>query len=158
MLRAAVLARRGASVGRPRLGGVRSFCRKTERDKQRKMDAPSSARRSDPIGGVLFGRDASLPAMVLALGVFFYLNYQGSLEEAAEAQEVAAKASHDAKIREARVARRNELDAPARLAFKVKQLEHFQSDASPGAAARVAKLRGDVAALKAEIARGSPPP
>ena len=48
-------------------------------------------------------------------------------------------------IRAQREARRRELDAPARLAFKRRQLAHSQQ---AGDAARVAELRREIAALE----------
>ena len=123
-----------------------------EKKTQRKMDSSTSVRRSDPVGGILFGRDASLPALVVLCGFFFYLNYQRREEEQEEALELEAQAHNLAKIREARQSRRDEMDLPARLAFKRNQLAYFRGEVDKGDGdarllARVERLEREVEAL-----------
>ena len=55
------------------------------------------------------------------------------------------------KIKAAREARRRELDAPARLAFKRRQLDYFRSDGQDPE--RVSRLEREVADLEVEVLR-----
>lgn len=92
------------------------------------MDSPTSVKRFDPIGGVLFGRDASLPAMVLLMFGFFFLNYQQNQENKLAAEELKNEESSLARIRQARNERKHEMDAATRLDFKRKQLQYFRDE------------------------------
>ena len=101
-------------------------------------------RSGDPFA-FLFGRDMWLGGGVAALGAVCVANYYADQADARNADEEAREAEWRAAIREQREARRRELDAPARHAFKKRQLAHSQQ---AGDAARVAELRREIAALE----------
>ena len=101
-------------------------------------------RSADPFAWV-FGRDMWLGGGVAALGAVCLANYYADQSEKRDADEEAREAERRDAIRKQREARRRELDAPARLAFKRRQLAHSQQ---AGDAARVAELRREIAALE----------
>ena len=103
-------------------------------------------RSADPFA-FLFGRDMWLGGGVAALGAVCVANYYADQADARnDAEEEAREAERRDAIRKQREARRRELDAPARLAFKRRQLAHSQQ---AGDAARVAELRRrEIAALE----------
>ena len=85
------------------------------------------------------------PRGVAALGAVCVANYYADQSEKREADEDAREAERRDAIRKQREERRRALDAPARLAFTRRQLAHSQQ---AGAAARVAELRREIAALE----------
>ena len=101
-------------------------------------------RSADPFA-FLFGRDMWLGGGVAALIAIGAANYYADQSEKRHADEEAREAERRDAIRKQREARRRELDAPARLAFKRRQLAHSQQ---AGDAARVAELRREIAALE----------
>ena len=104
-------------------------------------EPPQSA---DPFA-FLFGRDMWLGGGVAALGAVCVANYYADQADARNTEEEAREAERRDAFRAQREARRRELDAPARLAFKRRQLAHSQQ---AGDAARVAELRREIAALE----------
>ena len=72
----------------------------------------------------------------MALGAVCVANYYADQADARNAEEEVREAEWRDAIRKQREARRRELDAPARLAFKKRQLAHSQQagDAAPRAA------------------------
>ena len=101
-------------------------------------------RSADPFA-FLFGRDMWLGGGIVALGAVCVANYYADQADARNADEEAREAERRDAIRKQREERRRALDAPARLAFKRRQLAHSQQ---AGDAARVAELRREIAALE----------
>ena len=115
----------------------------------RRLGAPRRPPEEPPRSGdpfaFLFGRDMWLGGGFVALGAVCVANYYADQSEKRDADEEAREAERRDAIRKQREARRRELDAPARLAFKKRQLAQSQQ---AGDAARVAELRREIAALE----------
>ena len=110
----------------------------------RRRPPEEEPRSADPFA-FLFGRDMWLGGGIVALGAVCVANYYADRSDAIATEEEAREAERRDAIRKQREARRRELDAPARLAFKKRQLAHSQQ---AGDAARVAELRREIAALE----------
>ena len=110
----------------------------------RRRPPEEEPRSGDPFA-FLFGRDMWLGGGVAALGAVCLANYYADQSEKRDADEEAREAERRDAIRKQREERRRALDAPARLAFKRRQLAHSQQ---AGDAARVAELRREIAALE----------
>jgi len=104
---------------------------------------PEPPRSADPFA-MLFGQDMWLGGGVSALGAIIIYNGYDDLSRGAAAEEAARERTQCEQIRAQREARRRELDRPARLALKKRQLAHFRKE---GDAGRVAELERDLAAL-----------
>lgn len=104
---------------------------------------PKPPRSADPFA-MLFGQDMWLGGGVSALGAIIIYNGYDDLSRGAAAEEAARERTQCEQIRAQREARRRELDRPARLALKKRQLAHFRKE---GDAGRVAELERDLAAL-----------
>lgn len=152
----------GPPASRRCVGAARSARRRfgDGRDDKKKAPRPTGS-AFDPIGGVLFGRNASLPAMVVLLCGFVFFNYQQANADKREAAELRDERSHLARIKRERAERRSAVEAPQRLRFKAKQLAYFREqrraaaeapggDPAPALDARIARLEAEVAALEAE--------
>ena len=130
---------------------------------KKKKEAKAHGAASDPIGGILFGRNASLPAMVLLLCGFVFFNYQEEEALKAQADELKNERTHLARIKRERAERQRAVDAPSRLAFKEKQLAFFAEERrerrgdSATLDARIARLEDEVRGLRDEAARAPPP-
>ena len=154
----------GPPASRRCVGAARSARRRfgDGRDDKKKAPRPTGS-AFDPIGGVLFGRNASLPAMVVLLCGFVFFNYQQANADKREAAELRDERSHLARIKRERAERQRAVDAPSRLAFKEKQLAFFAEERRERRGdnatldARIARLEGEVLGLRDEAARAPPP-